>query len=59
MEKENKIMHQLDRKRNGKKTVEYIKTYVSNLIRGFFLSQVRSKKELEVHRLQRIKYLKT
>lgn len=31
-------------KRNGKKTLEYINIYASNVIRGSFLSILRSKK---------------
>lgn len=55
MEKEHKILHQLDRKRNRKATVGYIKIYVSNVIKGSLLSILRSKKEFEVHRMQREK----
>lgn len=36
MDKEKKIKYQLDRKKKGNKTLQYIKIHVSNAIRGIY-----------------------
>lgn len=36
MDKEKKIKYQLDRKKKGNKTLQYIKKHVSNAIRGIY-----------------------